>query len=57
MGGLLSKFGLKVPFFFAAGIAIIGVLLTLFFLKEKPIKPAASKKNSRFTFLSLVTQY
>jgi multidrug resistance protein len=31
VGGLLSKFGMKVPFFFAAGIAILGVLLTIFF--------------------------
>jgi multidrug resistance protein len=57
IGGLLSKFGLKVPFFFAAGIAVIGVLLTLFFLKEtnqnKTGRSAA--KKGKFSFLSLIT--
>ncbi|MBD1387585.1 MFS transporter [Mucilaginibacter rigui] len=57
IGGLLSKFGLKVPFFFAAGIAVIGVLLTLFFLKEtnqnKNARSAA--KKGEFSFLSLIT--
>jgi multidrug resistance protein len=57
VGGLLSKFGLNVPFFFAAGIAIIGVLLTLFFLKETNQNKTgrSSTKKSRFSFLSLVT--
>ncbi|QJD97158.1 MFS transporter [Mucilaginibacter robiniae] len=34
LGGLLSKLGLQAPFYFAAGIALIGVLCTIFFLKE-----------------------
>lgn len=34
IGGLLSKYGANVPFFFAAGISFIGVLATLFFLEE-----------------------
>lgn len=57
IGGLLSKFGLKVPFFFAAGIAVIGVLLTLFFLKETNQNKTgrSSAKKSKFSFLSLVT--
>ena len=57
VGGLLSKFGLNVPFFFAAGIAVIGVLLTLFFLKETNQNKTgrSSTKKSRFSFLSLVT--
>jgi multidrug resistance protein len=57
VGGLLSKFGLKVPFFFAAGIAVIGVLLTLFFLKETNQNKTgrSSTQKSRFSFLSLVT--
>ena len=57
VGGLLSKLGLNVPFFFAAGIAIIGVLLTLFFLKETNQNKTgrSSTKKSRFSFLSLVT--
>lgn len=57
VGGLLSKFGLKVPFFFAAGIAVIGVLLTLFFLRETNQNKTgrSSTQKSRFSFLSLVT--
>lgn len=57
IGGLLSKLGLKVPFFFAAGIAVIGVLLTLFFLKETNQNKTGRSvaKNSNFSFLSLVT--
>ncbi|MEB0260615.1 MULTISPECIES: MFS transporter [unclassified Mucilaginibacter] len=57
IGGLLSKFGLKVPFYFAAGIAILGVLLTLFFLKETNKNKTGKspfKKNS-FSFVSLYT--
>ncbi|WP_345950953.1 MFS transporter [Mucilaginibacter sp. PAMB04274] len=34
LGGLLSKLGMQVPFFFAAGIALVGALCTFFFLKE-----------------------
>ncbi|MCQ6958178.1 MFS transporter [Mucilaginibacter aquariorum] len=57
IGGLLSKFGMQVPFFFAAGIAILGVLLTLFFLKEtnqNKTGRSPTKKN-HFSFISLVT--
>lgn len=56
LGGLLSKFGLKVPFFFAAGIAVIGVLLTLFFLKEtNQNKTGPAKQKHNFSFISLYT--
>jgi multidrug resistance protein len=57
IGGLLSKFGMQVPFFFAAGIAILGVLLTLFFLKEtNQNKTGRSKtKKNHFSFVSLIT--
>jgi multidrug resistance protein len=56
IGGLLSRFGLKVPFFFAAGIAVIGVLLTLFFLKETNQNKADKETQShQFTFKSLYT--
>nr|WP_067055528.1 MFS transporter [Mucilaginibacter sp. L294] len=56
LGGLLSQFGLKVPFFFAAGIAVIGVLLTLFFLKEtNQTKTGKTKQSHKFSFLSLYT--
>lgn len=34
IGGLLSKFGLQVPFFFAAGVSLLGVLCSIFFLQE-----------------------
>lgn len=34
LGGLLSKFGMQVPFYFAAGIALIGALCSAFILKE-----------------------
>jgi multidrug resistance protein len=57
IGGLLSKFGMQVPFFFAAGIAILGVLLTLFFLKEtNQHKTGRSQtKKNHFSFISLVS--
>jgi multidrug resistance protein len=57
IGGLLSKFGMQVPFFFAAGIAILGVLLTLFFLKEtNQNKTGRSQaKKNHFSFTSLIT--
>jgi multidrug resistance protein len=57
IGGLLSKFGMQVPFFFAAGIAILGVLLTLFFLKETNQNKTgrSTKKKNHFSFTSLVT--
>lgn len=34
LGGLLSKMGMQVPFYFAAGIALIGALCATFILKE-----------------------
>ena len=46
LGGLLSTLGMKVPFFFAAGIALIGVLLTLFMLKETN-KTKSGKRRQR----------
>ena len=56
IGGLLSKFGMKVPFFFAAGIAVLGVLLTLFLLKETN-KNKGKKEDGeyKFTFAALYT--
>jgi multidrug resistance protein len=57
VGGLLSKFGTKVPFFFAAGIALLGVVLTLFLLKEtnNNKKGGNESKFSNFKFKSLIT--
>ena len=34
LGGVLSKMGMQVPFYFAAGIALIGALCATFILKE-----------------------
>ncbi len=59
LGGLLSKLGLQVPFFFAAGIAFIGAILATFVLKEtKPKQDGVKQKSKdghRFTFVSLIT--
>jgi MFS family permease len=56
VGGLLSRFGMKVPFFFAAGIAVIGVLLTIFLLKETNENKGSIKEESgTFNFKSLIT--
>lgn len=54
VGGLLSNFGEKVPFFFAAAIAVVGVLLTIFMLKETNEKKGG-KEGKLFNFKSLVT--
>ncbi len=43
-GGLLSKFGTQVPFFFAAGISFLGVLATIFVLEES--NPGGKKKKA-----------
>lgn len=56
IGGLLSKLGEGVPFFFAAAIAMVGVLLTVFLLKEtNDTKKRGADKAHKFTFTSLVT--
>ncbi len=59
LGGLLSKLGLQVPFFFAAGIALIGTILATFVLKETKPKADGEKEQSQkqhsFNFKSLIT--
>jgi len=57
VGGLLSKLGPQVPFYFAAGIALIGALCSVFFLKETRVKEKKTSLSSakKFTFLSLIT--
>ncbi|MBL4677208.1 MAG: MFS transporter [Mucilaginibacter sp.] len=55
VGGLLSKFGMKVPFFFAAGIAVLGVILSMLFLKETNKLKNATLKGGGFSVASLVT--
>ncbi|MBE9584100.1 MFS transporter [Mucilaginibacter sp. JRF] len=54
LGGLLSKYGMHVPFYFAAGIALIGVLLTIFALKETHCK-SGEQQAYKFSFVSLAT--
>lgn len=55
VGGLLSKFGMHVPFFFAAGIAAAGVLLSLVFLKETNHNKNIQKQGGGFSLSSLFT--
>lgn len=54
IGGSLSKFGDKVPFVFAAVLALIASLCAVFILKETNPK-GTIKSKTRFSFLSLVT--
>jgi multidrug resistance protein len=55
LGGLLNKFGPQAPFFFAAGISLIGTLCALFFLKETnhTTKETRSNNNNKFQYSSL----
>jgi MFS family permease len=60
VGGLLSRFGLQAPFFFAAGISFLGVMATIFFLKEtnpvgykKEVVPGSKKLFSSFSTLKV----
>ncbi|MBD1392409.1 MFS transporter [Mucilaginibacter glaciei] len=57
VGGLLSQLGEKVPFFFAAGIALVGVLLTTFVLEEtnKHKTDKGNNKAHSFNFKSLIS--
>ncbi|PLW91404.1 MFS transporter [Mucilaginibacter sp.] len=55
IGGLLSKFGMQVPFFFAAGIAIAGVVLSLLLLKETNQNKNTKEQGGGFPLSSLVT--
>jgi multidrug resistance protein len=53
LGGLLSKMGMQVPFYFAAGIALVGALCATFILKEtrdkneSGVKSTESRKESK----------
>ncbi len=56
IGGLLNKFGAPVPFFFAAGISLIGTLCAAFILKETNEKDKKEKSESKgFKFSNLLT--
>lgn len=54
IGGLLSKFGMTVPFFVAAGLSGTGALISFFFLKETKSKDNTSPKRE-FSYRSLIT--
>ncbi|GAA3959506.1 MFS transporter [Mucilaginibacter dorajii] len=49
IGGLLNKFGPTIPFFFAAGISLIGTLCTIFLLKETN-PPEKQNRSSKVNF-------
>jgi len=57
IGGLLNQIGKQAPFFFAAGIALIGTLCALFLLKETNPSDKASRSDNRsnFKFQTLLT--
>ncbi|WP_143014240.1 MFS transporter [Mucilaginibacter pineti] len=56
-GGLLNKLGDRVPFFFAAAMALLGMVLTLLFLKETSSDKTRkeNKKNKLFDFGALIS--
>jgi predicted MFS family arabinose efflux permease len=53
MGGLLSGFGMRVPFFFAAGLSLTGAILSMIFLKETHKRGGA--KRPHFSYKALIT--
>jgi multidrug resistance protein len=57
IGGLLSKYGLQVPFYFAAGVSLLGVLCSMFFLKETNTAKKDSRQDHQYAtiFISLIT--
>jgi len=52
IGGLLSGFGMRVPFFFAAALSLTGAILSLLFLKETLKKDGP--KQPPFRYKSLI---
>lgn len=57
IGGFLNRYGMQFPFYFAAGISLIGTLCSLFFLKETnpPDKTKKDSEKTKFSFTALVT--
>jgi multidrug resistance protein len=57
IGGFLNRYGMQVPFYFAAGISLVGTLCSLFFLKETnpPDKTKKDSEKTKFSFTALVT--
>lgn len=53
IGGLLSGFGMRVPFFFAAGLSFTGALLSLVFLRET--LQQGGPKQPPFRYKALIT--
>ena len=54
IGGVMSKISLQAPFYFAAAIALVGVLCAHFFLKETNTDPDR-KNDGKFEYKSLLT--
>jgi multidrug resistance protein len=56
VGGLLNEFGERVPFFFAAVISLLGMALTLIFLKETSSEKSReeNKQNKLFNFGAMI---
>jgi multidrug resistance protein len=57
IGGFLNRYGMQVPFYFAAGISLIGTLCSLFFLKETnpPDRTKKDSEKTKFSFTALAT--
>jgi MFS family permease len=57
VGGLFTRLSPQAPFFFAAGISLIGTLCTIFLLKETNPTDKKSRAgfSSQFKFVSLIT--
>ncbi|UOE52491.1 MFS transporter [Mucilaginibacter sp. SMC90] len=57
IGGLLSKMGDRVPFFFAAAMALVGMVLALVFLKETSSDKTRkeNQQNKLFDFGALIS--
>lgn len=55
VGGLLSSFGMTVPFFVAAGLSLTGALLSALFLKETNSTAKRRPQRKAFEFRSLIT--
>jgi multidrug resistance protein len=57
IGGLFTNLSPQAPFFFAAGISLIGTLCTIFLLKETNITSKATRLvlTGKFKFVSLIT--
>ncbi|GAA4099174.1 MFS transporter [Mucilaginibacter panaciglaebae] len=53
-GGLLSRFGMTVPFFVAAGLSLTAAVLSLIFLKETNNKKRKQARKKTFTYRSLI---